>query len=603
MVIKTNKIKCHIDKDALSKKYDFFKVSTSEDYFKSGASVLDSSLLENNVQSVLFERGKSFYIMMLADFSNKQRLKEIFEKSDNGSKLFFEKTAPDNVSDYQLIQLMLNGLGSGENQYLRFNNLTGHLYCFHPGWLIHGKQSSMDSIIKIPCLELKLSDDCLLHMTVHTLTSTLLRKKISFKKKKFEDYPKYVFAGKNTLRRKLNDDTEMCYIMRQTDNAKTEIPFLNFQSEEKFIQSKMGVLRCIKQAFNEKYSGICSLDFDTVSDVLCIQHCKKQDKEFERLVGTRLANQKLHIVDSIGDSYSFEFCNRIAKSFQEQYNLKASVGKRLTKDALNIKLIHNAEYYIDIDDPHNDRNEGYVVQHITFEDYSWDSAFALKSVVNELMIKQDLAEKKISLYDWKSSKLGSMSFGLCEKIDNIDRYFFIDINKDGTFSVSEQELDLFSMSDYDRLVKIFEDSKTKGENIKGLVKDADGNINAIKDSDWISIPEVDDIYQVLSSGNNKLRSKEKRDSLLAASLDIHCFNLSGESGLYYFVGDIGEGMRPAVQRAANIRKIEGLDKATNLFEQLLPLMDVTFVRNGQLTVVPFPFKYLREYIKIISKEA
>ena len=33
-----------------------------------------------------------------------------------------------------------------------------------------------------------------------------------------------------------------------------------------------------------------------------------------------------------------------------------------------------------------------------------------------------------------------------------------------------------------------------------------------------------------------------------------------------------------------------------LFDALLPLMNVTFVRNGQLTVVPFPFMYLREHI-------
>ena len=29
-----------------------------------------------------------------------------------------------------------------------------------------------------------------------------------------------------------------------------------------------------------------------------------------------------------------------------------------------------------------------------------------------------------------------------------------------------------------------------------------------------------------------------------------------------------------------------------MFDKLLPLMNVTFVRNGQLTVVPFPFKYI-----------
>ena len=33
------------------------------------------------------------------------------------------------------------------------------------------------------------------------------------------------------------------------------------------------------------------------------------------------------------------------------------------------------------------------------------------------------------------------------------------------------------------------------------------------------------------------------------------------------------------------------------YEELLPLMVVEFVRNNQYTVLPFPYKYLREYIK------
>ena len=31
------------------------------------------------------------------------------------------------------------------------------------------------------------------------------------------------------------------------------------------------------------------------------------------------------------------------------------------------------------------------------------------------------------------------------------------------------------------------------------------------------------------------------------------------------------------------------------FSELLPLMAVDFVRNKQYTVLPFPFKYLREW--------
>jgi len=55
-------------------------------------------------------------------------------------------------------------------------------------------------------------------------------------------------------------------------------------------------------------------------------------------------------------------------------------------------------------------------------------------------------------------------------------------------------------------------------------------------------------------------------------------------------------MKYSLHTAANIRRIEPYGDSPLLFQQLLPLMNVTFVRNEQLTVIPFPFKYLREYI-------
>ena len=68
--------------------------------------------------------------------------------------------------------------------------------------------------------------------------------------------------------------------------------------------------------------------------------------------------------------------------------------------------------------------------------------------------------------------------------------------------------------------------------------------------------------------------------------------------LYYFVGEIGAGINSTLS-GVPIRKIEVDEDSELFFDKLLPLMGVTFVRNGQLTVVPFPFKYLREYIKTL----
>ena len=173
------------------------------------------------------------------------------------------------------------------------------------------------------------------------------------------------------------------------------------------------------------------------------------------------------------------------------------------------------------------------------------------------------------------------------------------IHPDGSFQMSEQELNLFEINEYSECVNIFEDARTKREVVKGIIKNQRGDINIIKDAGRITLPEASEIKNLLIEGDNKLRGKERREALLSSCLDIKMYEEGGAEN--YFVGTIGEGMRWNIRRAANIRKIEGYNNAPSMFEQLLPLMSVTFVHNGQLTVLPFPFKYLREYIRQIKR--
>lgn len=175
------------------------------------------------------------------------------------------------------------------------------------------------------------------------------------------------------------------------------------------------------------------------------------------------------------------------------------------------------------------------------------------------------------------------------------KYIFMTVHPDGTFNISEQTLNLFEVDKYDQCIEIFENAKINSEKVYGIIREASGNINIIKDTGWFTIPEINSIKDELADGNTKLRGKEKRDELISSCLDIKMFN-DGVSE-YYFVGTIGNGMRWLINRAANIRKIEPFEDSNLMFEKLLPLMNVTFVRNGQLTITSFPFKYLREYIK------
>ncbi|MFI3284629.1 MAG: hypothetical protein R3Y57_06055 [Erysipelotrichaceae bacterium] len=103
------------------------------------------------------------------------------------------------------------------------------------------------------------------------------------------------------------------------------------------------------------------------------------------------------------------------------------------------------------------------------------------------------------------------------------------------------------------------------------------------------------LHDELHQGNTYLRNKEARNNHLTSILDIKSY--TKENSTYYFVGTIGNGMQSTILTACIIREIIPYADSQPIFNQLLPLMNVDFIRNGQLTVIPFPFKYLSERVE------
>ena len=96
-----------------------------------------------------------------------------------------------------------------------------------------------------------------------------------------------------------------------------------------------------------------------------------------------------------------------------------------------------------------------------------------------------------------------------------------------------------------------------------------------------------------------LRGEEERREYLSGNIDINYIE-QDEMLARFSVGEIGNGMKYTIERASVIREIHAVEGSKLVFKELLPLMGVEFVRYGMLTVIPFPFKYLREYI--VKKE-
>ena len=594
--IKTNQLNLAIDYSAFDNQFDVFAVSTSDNYFKHGARILDVPLLDNRVCAIRFSGGRTFYAMMAHSPGNLNVLKAVLQQDADADKITISQLKGEDIYADVIVQLLLNSMASAQSRFLRFNNLTGQLYCFHPQWLKHSNKKGQDVIMKIPCLKVNVTRQLRMEATVCTFTSVLLRNRITFKRRRFEEYPQYVLSVHNTLRRKLEQDTATGYIQRQTDNDRTDIPFIDFQSIARFEQSKMGVIWQVVSDFNTKYDGLAHLSFEETSSYTALDYDRNTSKEDKQAVQAALSEASVRLVDAIGDEYSRMFCENIAELFSARYGISVPIGKKVTKGHLNVRVIHNKAYYEGSHDPHDDEFVDAAVQHITLEDFADNCETAISTIVHELLVKQDLQNGRISLFNWQALKYqNDWSFGMASEGEP-RKYYFMTVHPDGSFSIKEQTINLFEQSEYDDCVTIFEDEKRSTEQVRGIIRNGNGKINVIRDTGWYTIPQIEQIQAELSAGNTYLRNKTARNEFLSACLDIKY--ISDENCGYYFVGTIGNGMRANIARASNIRKIEGYCDAPVFFEQLLPLMNVSFVRNGQLTILPFPFKYLREYMVI-----
>ena len=123
-------------------------------------------------------------------------------------------------------------------------------------------------------------------------------------------------------------------------------------------------------------------------------------------------------------------------------------------------------------------------------------------------------------------------------------------------------------------------------------------INIIQDTSLFMMPECSLISQDLKTGKIS-RSKDSLIKYFMGCLDIYYKNT--EDCILYSSGQIGSGMNTTIVKAAHVRKIVPYKEAALFFQNYLETMNVTFIRNGQLTVMPFPFKYLREFVKLERK--
>lgn len=662
----SNEVSVSFNHESIHHDFDFFHISTSEKYIKGGASFLDME--EIQVLSIQFESGKSFYLMLSKNTMLRTELIRILNEKEGGKNLSLKAVSSTKLPEHILTQLFLNALSNPSDERLSFNNLSGKLLCFRSSWL---DKKEDNFIWGLQCLEVKVGEDRCLRLTARKLSSLALKKYMKFEKRKLQDYPQYELSFNGlTLKRVSNDkkDRKENFIIKPLDGERGGISFLDFSNLESFTSTKVGVLYDVIKALHKKFGNYLQLDFKKYEIDEVLECRRKSLDEYKEIVKEEFINLGLHIVDEVQTETSLEYLRDVSAEIKKIIpELQCSFGKKLSGKKFNLCYIHDKDFYEE-EDAHNKKKEDYSIQHITVENFNPKTTAVIQNLLKELIIKRDLNHNRLTIVDWKRYGFHSdWIFGMESDKD----YYFMRIHPDGSFKIEKLELNLFTFSEFNTYMEYFgveKERKKDGTRVIGLIKDEDGNVNLIRETNKYSLPnflEIGDILEnvaregkflgrdliewlkkvidltekkgvkeelelilikidekkeykkkeilELIKGRNAkkevvsfifentgemlysyLRGEAERKEYFSGNIDINY--IEDGSRAIYSVGDIGSGMNTSIERASLIREIEVTEGSELFFKKLLPLMEVSFVRYGMLTVLPFPFKYLREFI-------
>lgn len=690
-MIINNKLEIQFNKENIDRDFNIYKLTRCWKEKNLNKNILDTPLEKFKARSVVYTFGNEWYVLFDKGSIDKNDFKNAINEEDGDTLVKELNIKEDFIYTNVLAHLILNTLNNQDDDY-RYNNLAGRLYFLSNSWIMN-KGSKKQELNAFYGLELQIDKDSCMVLSVKTFSKAKFHKKSILKSN-----PKYVFDKEtNILRRKLKSDNineEDIYIPKSIDSSKhNTIPFLDFSNYNNYCKCKVGVFDKFLQDVEDELSDYIKI---TNGGYEKYEVYNKKDKNFENKDYSKLLKQRPFVIEDLVKTEESEKCvEQIIKYLNLKYGINAKIDKS-SEEAYNLRAIYNYDYYENnkLEDPHNNVPEDYIVQHVTVDSLAaliksiddWTKKGKIdkdvpqiKKILQELIIKGDIIDKKISLVNWDVCNYeSSIKFVKYREIkeenkkENRNKYYVLEIFKEGNFDIRVyDDINEFELGSEAEIIDAHYKSFKPGEkrSIEGLFYTSIDNINTIFTTNQRTMPDFKNLskrlkdsnpdknvnveiiinalnnyvvedtdvsdrkdelienfnsipkYSLIKELNKKLEIKKKtskvlnryiydktgilinpetkhsdfRDEYFVPILDIKYFK--GENELYYFVGNEPGNLKESLHNACIVRKVIAYDEIE--FEKVVKLLTVEFVKNGQNTVIPFPFKYLNEISSII----
>ena len=421
--------------------------------------------------------------------------------------------------EYLLLNLLINTLKSPKNQPFCYNNLTGALYYRCSEWRWKNF---------IWFLNIHFDYDMLLQLSV----TTFLR---------VTKNGNYLFdENTGSFRKRLSEDDcrGELYIKHSYLKKHNTVDFIRYRDFQEFCKSKLGVMERFLRDVKEKLGNYLTLKAALPGETTIVNPKKRSnsDDNIKRL----LADYSLNISDCVDSELSKDVIVQLVHKLWEKYHVEVQIGN-LQKGMLNLRIIHNGNYYGDheeLHDPHEDDVSGYIVQHVTVEDFVKKTTgeiakHGFQKIMEELLIKTDNQQRKMTAFDWESLQLSHPYLFAVRRRDPDDSdkkeyvYYQVKVNPDGSL-----DYDCFNSKEdvafekHEKLIRAYERLAAalyrQGSEIECVMEDGEGNYHAIGKTKEFTRPDTSILYDVLCQTQPKaVVSKEKLLSCLDTFIATH----------------------------------------------------------------------------------
>lgn len=631
-----------------------FKVKDRNPVYKIRNRVMNQLYkIKGSVLSVKYDRDGSFYALLKKDDRCDEILNSMNKILLDDVAMFCPVRS---IDDIVLLDLLNTGLNHDPSERKespddtdgrkrsRCSNIEGGLFVLQPF------EADADRIVAVNVKYRKAKDtafgDNLVTCPAMSFANTKKKQYMKFRPgTKIDDFITYMPTADGKMK-PYDGDTHRCgdslYIHHGYRRMpKAEVPFFEYDEFPKLDSSKVGILFDTMQQLRDTYPGIITKlgfieTFDFNGDTDHFGKKAKTNDNFIKEVGKQCTRHQFCIVNRSESENAGKAIGIFRKDLKTIFGIDVEIQDSVVPGKLNFVLLDKSA-----GDKNHTSYSDIAVQHISMRSYG-DVAIARKKdiewVENEKTGKKDLKGPK----DGELSTLIVSVYNLLMKNDVLtgEQSFLDWIIKDKLISLPEKPLyfvhrprrktvdpegleygygdmtvleyrpdGTVSLRHYARK-DITEDwmdlcwSEFNDENreLKGIVSDGE-NVYGILTTDLFTVPDAEWVRNKLSDNaqnleptkSNKPSTSGIRNSdALNAIVDIrrHSFDDGTD---YFFVGISSYDLKFSARCAPGMFKIErilGSDPVPSIIYQM---MVVPFVRFKQLSVLPYPFKYIREY--------